>query len=226
MANAYERIAQQTARHEKVQGIMHYVNKANLAEEHRRQEQSKATGIDKVNKNEYGKDLDKNLDGLLERMKQFSYRPQPVRRTYIPKAGSEKLRPLGIPAYEDKLVQGVMRKVLDEIYGEKFYDFSYGFREDKSCHQAIREVNQIIGARKISFVVDADIRGFFDNVNHGKLLKQLWTLGIQDKKLLCIISAMLKAEVAGIGFPFAFRFHHFLKPHIQCVVQIYVRKYW
>ena len=164
MASAYEKIAQQAARHERVQTIMHYVNKANLAEEHQRQEQGKATGVDKVSKASYGQELDKNLDDLMGRMKVFSYRPQPVRRTHIPKIGSDKMRPLGIPAYEDKLVQGVMRRVLDEIYKEKFYDFSYGFREGKSCHQAIREVQQIIGLKKISFVVDADIKGFFDNV--------------------------------------------------------------
>jgi hypothetical protein len=85
MGNAYEGIAQQTARHKRVQTVMHYVNKVNLSEEHRCQEQGKATGIDKVGKAEYGKGLNENLDNLLERMKCFSYRPEPVRRTYIPK---------------------------------------------------------------------------------------------------------------------------------------------
>ena len=154
MASAYEKIAQQAARHERVQTLMHYVNKANLTEEHQRQVHGKATGADKVSKADYGQELDKNLDDLIERMKAFSYRPQPVKRTHIPKLGSDKMRPLGIPAYEDKLVQGVMRRVLDEIYKKKFYDFSYGFREGKSCHQAIREVNEIIGTKKVNFVVD------------------------------------------------------------------------
>jgi len=140
MANAYERIAQQAERHEKVQTLMHYVNKQNLIEEHRLQQKGKAAGIDGVSKEGYGENLEENIDDLLSRMKSFSYRPQAVRRTYIPKAGSDKMRPLGIPAYEDKLVQGVVRKVLDRIYEGKFYDFSYGFREGRSCHQAIREV--------------------------------------------------------------------------------------
>ena len=194
MASAYDKIAQQTARHERVQTIMHYVNKANLAEEHKRQEKGKATGIDKVSKEEYGQELDKNLDDLLRRMKQFSYRPQAVRRTYIPKSGSDKLRPLGIPAYEDKLVQGVMRRVLDEIYREKFYDFSYGFREGKGCHQAISEVNRIIGTQKISFVVDADIKGFFDNVDHEWLMKFL-EHDIEDKNFLRYVKRFLKSGI-------------------------------
>jgi len=194
MASAYDKIAQQATRHERVQTIMHYVNKANLAEEHGRQEKGKATGIDSVNKEEYGQNLDRNLDDLLVRMKRFSYIPQPVRRTYIPKAGSDKLRPLGIPSYEDKLVQGVMRKVLDEVYKEKFYDFSYGFREGKGCHQAITEVNRIIGTKKINFVVDADIKGFFDNVDHEWLMKFL-EHDIEDKNFLRYVKRFLKAGI-------------------------------
>jgi group II intron reverse transcriptase/maturase len=194
MASAYDKIAQQAARHGKVQTIMHYVNKANLAEEHKQQEKGKATGIDRVTKEEYGKELEKNLADLLERMKRYSYRPQPVRRTYIPKTGSDKMRPLGIPAYEDKLVQGSMRRVLDEVYKEKFYDFSYGFREGKGCHQAISEVNRIIGTQKISFVVDADIKGFFDNVDHKWLMKFL-EHDIEDKNFLRYVKRFLKAGI-------------------------------
>jgi group II intron reverse transcriptase/maturase len=194
MGNAYERIAQQAAKHERVQTVMHYVNKANLAAEHKRQERNKATGIDEERKDSYGENLDKNLDDLIERMKRFSYRPQPVRRTYIPKAGSDKLRPLGIPAYEDKLVQGVMRKILDEIYRGKFYDFSYGFREGMNCHQAIHEVNQVIMTKKVNFVVDADIKGFFDNVDHEWLMKFL-EHDIEDKNFLRYIKRFLKSGI-------------------------------
>jgi group II intron reverse transcriptase/maturase len=194
MASEYEKIAQQAARHEKVQTIMHYVSKGNLAEEHRQQEKGKATGIDGASKESYGQELDRNLDDLLERMKRFSYKPQPVRRTYIPKTGSDKMRPLGIPAYEDRLVQGVMRRVLDEIYKGKFYDFSYGFREGKGCHQAISEVNRIIGTKKINFVVDADIKGFFGNVDHEWLIKFL-EHDIEDKNFLRYVKRFLKSGV-------------------------------
>ena len=194
MANAYERIAQQAEKHERVQTLMHYVNKQNLIEEHRQQQRGKATGIDGVNKKVYGENLDANIDDLLTRMKTFGYRPQAVRRTYIPKAGSDKMRPLGIPAYEDKLVQGVMRKVLDQIYEGKFYNFSYGFREGKSCHQAIREVNQLIMTKKINFIVDADIKGFFDNVDHDWLMSFL-EHDIADKNFLRYIKRFLKAGI-------------------------------
>ena len=198
MESAYEKIAQLASKHGKLQTLMHYVNKANLKEEHRQQEKGKATGIDKVTKEAYGAELDKNLDELLERMKKFSYKPQAVRRTYIPKAGSETKRPLGIPSYEDKLVQGVMRKVLDEIYREKFYDFSYGFREGRNCHQAIKEVQQIIGTKKISWVVDADIKGFFDNVNHDWLMKFL-EHDIGDKNFLRYIKRFLIGGIMEAG---------------------------
>jgi len=194
MANEYGGIALQAQKHEKVQTIMHYVNKQNLLEEHRRQKINKAKGVDKIGKDEYGDNLEENIENLMARMKTFSYRPQAVRRTYIPKAGSDKLRPLGIPAYEDKLVQGVMRKILDQIYEGKFYDFSYGFREGKSCHQAIREVNQIIMTKKVNFIVDADIKGFFDNVDQEWLMKFLQN-DIQDKNFLRYIKRFLKAGI-------------------------------
>lgn len=194
MANEYERIAQQAEKHERIQTLMHYVNKQNLTEEHKQQQKCKAKGIDGVDKESYEENLETNIDDLIARMKTFSYRPQAVRRTYMPKAGSDKLRPLGIPAYEDKLVQGVMRRVIDQIYEGKFYDFSYGFREGKSCHQAIREVNQLIMTKKINFIVDADIKGFFDNLDHEWLMKFL-EHEIADKNFLRYIKRFLKAGI-------------------------------
>lgn len=194
MANAYERIAQQAEKHKKLQTLMHYVNKQSLMEEHRQQQAGKAKGTDGVSKEDYGDDLEANIENLLNRMKTFSYKPQAVKRTYIPKAGSHKMRPLGIPAYEDKLVQGTMRKVLDQVYEGKFYDFSFGFRKGKSCHQAIREVNQLIMTKKVNFIVDADIKGFFDNVDHEWLMKFL-EHDIADKNFLRYIKRFLKAGI-------------------------------
>ena len=154
----------------KLENLIHYVNKENLKEEHRRQQKNKASGIDKVTKEEYENNLDNNIENLIERMKNLSYKPMPVRRTYIPKANG-KLRPLGIPAYEDKLVQGIMADVLNEIYECKFLDNSYGFRPNRNCHQAIKEINQRIMINKVNYILDCDIKGFFDNVDHEWLMK-------------------------------------------------------
>lgn len=194
MENDFSKIALQSRNHEKVQTIMHYVNKENLAKEHKMRKSGKATGIDKMSKEQYAENLEENLENLIARMKTFSYRPQAVRRTYIPKTGSDKMRPLGIPAYEDRLVQGVMRKILDQIYEWKFYDFSYGFRQGRNCHMAIREINQIVMTRKVNYVVDADIKGFFDNVDHKWLMKFLEN-DIQDKNFLRYIVRFLKSGI-------------------------------
>ena len=194
MENDFSKIALQSRNHEKAQTIMHYVNKENLAKEHKLQKSGKATGIDKVSKEQYAENLDENLENLIARMKTFSYRPQAVRRTYIPKTGSDKMRPLGIPAYEDRLVQGVMRKILDQIFEWKFYVFSYGFRQGRNCHMAIREINQIVMTTKVNYVVDADIKGFFDNVDHKWLMKFLEN-DIQDKNYLRYIVRFLKSGI-------------------------------
>ncbi len=181
----------------KLQTLMHLINKTTLKEVHEKQKTGKASGIDKVTKTIYEENLEENLDNLLARMKTFSYRPQPVRRTYIEKEGRNEMRPLGIPAYEDRLVQGVIAELLNTIYEPKFYDFSYGFREARDCHMAIKYLDGILMG-KTSWVVDADIKNFFGNVDHEWMMKFL-EHEIADKNLLRYIKRFLKAGIMEAG---------------------------
>ena len=175
----------------KLYTLIHYVNKETLIKQHMNQQKNKASGIDRVTKDKYEENLTSNIDNLLDRMKKFSYKPLPVRRTYIPKANG-KVRPLGIPSYEDKLVQGAMADVLNEIYECKFLDCSYGFRPNRNCHQALREINQHIMINKVNYILDCDIKGFFDNVNHDWLM-QFLEHDIHDKNFLRYIKRFLIA---------------------------------
>ena len=136
-------IRRQSAVYSKVQNLMHYVDEHSLREEHKKQKRKKATGVDGVDKAAYEVRVEENIHFLVERMKKFQYKPLPVRRTYIPKTNG-KLRPLGIPAYEDKLVQGVMARLLNTVYEERFLDCSYGFRPGRSAHQVVEFINRSI----------------------------------------------------------------------------------
>ena len=186
-------IRYQSATFPTVQGLMHYVNEQTLMEEHRKQARKKATGIDGVDKTAYDENAEENIRELVMKMKRFQYRPQAVRRTYIPK-GNGKMRPLGIPAYEDRLVQGVMAGLLNEVYEVRFLDCSYGFRPKRSAHDVVRYINQTVMTKKVNYVLEADIKGFFDNVDHEWLMKFL-EHDIQDKNFLRYIKRFL---IAGI----------------------------
>ena len=194
MENNFTKITEQLRKYKNVQGIMSYVNRASLLKQHKKQQAKKASGIDGMTKREYDKNILSNLDDLIERMKSMSYVPQAVRRTYIPKAGSTELRPLGIPSYEDKLVQGAMADILNAIYDPMFLDISYGFRPNRDCHQAIKHLDKILMWRNVNYIVDVDIKGFFDNVNHEWLIKFLEHT-IQDPNFIRYIVRFLKAGI-------------------------------
>jgi len=194
MENQYLKIAEYVEKGTKVQNLMTKVNKESLKQEHRKQCRNKASGVDGVTKSMYEENLNGNIERLLSGMKKYSYKPLPVRRTYIPKEGSEKLRPLGLPAYEDKLVQGVMANILNAVYEAKFLDCSYGFRPNRDCHKAIFELDRIIMRENVNFVVDADIKGFFDNVSHEWVIKFL-EHDIADKNFIRYIKRFLKSGI-------------------------------
>ena len=193
MAQELKEIRYQSETYPRLTTLINRVNEESLKEAHRRQKTGKAVGVDGVTKEMYGENLDENVKDLVARMKAFKYIPQPVRRTYIPKANG-KLRPLGIPAYEDKLVQCVMADILNKVYEPRFTDCSYGFRPGRSAHDVIRYINQTVMKGKVNYVLDADIKGFFDNLDQQWLMKFL-EHDIADKNFLRYIARFLKAGV-------------------------------
>jgi RNA-directed DNA polymerase len=177
--------------------IGHFIDAQALRESHRTMETGKATGVDGVTKETYEANVEANVENLVKRLKQKSYKPQPARRTYIPK-DEKSVRPLGIPAYEDKLVQHALKNVLEPIYEQDFMDFSYGFRPKRSMHDALRNLSGIIERGNINFVVDADIKGFFNHVDHEWLMKFL-DLRIGDPNIHRLVRRMLKAGIQEDG---------------------------
>lgn len=179
--------------------IYHFVTDlSNLHISYAELEPGASPGVDRVSWEEYGADLDKNLKDLAERLARLEYQPKPARRAYIPKPGSDKKRPLGIPSIEDKVVQKAVARVLEQIYEEEFLECSYGYRPRRSCHKALDDLGRTIQQKKVNYVVEADIKGFFDHVNHEWLMKFL-KVRIGDKRLLRLIWRMLRGGVLEDG---------------------------
>ena len=160
---------------------------------------SKTKGVNSTTIVEMGEKQPEELIAYV-RKRLENFHPHAVRRVEIPKPDG-RMRPLGIPTMEDRIVQQCIKQILEPICEAKFYKHSYGFRPNRSAHHAVARAMFLVNISKYRYVVDVDIKGFFDNVDHGKLLKQLWTLGIRDMQLLCVLSKMLKAPIQGESVP-------------------------
>ena len=153
-----------------------------------------AAGIDKVSIQMFQQNLAANLDRLMRELKQRTYEPLPARRVYIPKdAKGTKFRPLGIPAVRDRVAQEVLRRLLNPIFEAKFHDHSYGFRLERSCHQAVEKVLEL-GRQGYRHVFDADISGFFDNLSHAAIMRELSEV-VADGNILGLVEKFLRAGV-------------------------------
>ena len=184
---------------EKFTSIYHYVSDPDHLERcYEELEAKRASGIDGVSKEEWGRELKRNIEELSERLGRMGYRPQAVKRVYIPKAGSDKKRPLGIPCFEDKLVQMSMVRVLEQIYEADFLESSYGYRPGRTQHQALDQLGRTIQQRKVNYVVEADIKGFFDHLNQ-KWLIEFLKYRVGDERVLRLVVRMLKSGVMEDG---------------------------
>jgi group II intron reverse transcriptase/maturase len=179
--------------------LAHLIDMSWLREAYRRTRKDGAVGVDGQTGEDYAVDLESNLRSLLDRAKSGTYRAPPVRRSYIPKAGSAtETRPLGIPTFEDKVLQRAVVMVLEAIYEQDFKDCSYGFRPGRSAHQALQVLWERTMATGGGWIVEVDIRKFFDTIDHGHL-RALLKRRVRDGVLLRLIGKWLKAGVLEDG---------------------------
>lgn len=173
--------------------IYHLLNEEMLMLCHKELDGKKATGLDGVTKAEYEENLEENIRKLANNLQNMSYVPSPSKRIYIPKANGKK-RGLAIANYEDKIVQLGMKKIIEAIYEPKFLECMYGFRPKRGCHDALKAINRNIENGKVSYVLDADIKGFFDHVDHKWLIKCV-EQHIKDNRIIRMIKRFLKAGI-------------------------------
>ena len=181
----------------KFTSLAHLMNKEFLRDCYNSLNRHKAVGIDNVSWEDYGKELDGNLEQLVSRLKRKKYQPLAAKRVYIPKSKTEK-RPLGIPALENKIVERAITWILEAIYEQDFLDCSYGFRPGRSCHQALKRLNDLIMLQPVNHIVEADIKGFFDSVSHVRLM-EFMRIRIVDRTMLELIEKFLKAGYVDNG---------------------------
>ena len=195
MATKLDRISELSASNPKMvfTSLYHLINADLLRECHNDLDGDKAAGVDNVTKAEYEANLEDNLYDLVERLKRKNYKPQPSLRVYIPKADG-KMRPLGMAAYEDKLVQSALGRILMAVYEPKFRNSMFGYRPNLGQHDALKELHRQIESGKTNYVVDADVKGFFNNMTHERIL-ELIGFRIADPNILWLIKKTLTAGV-------------------------------
>ncbi len=177
--------------------LYHLLNKELLLQCHSELNGRKAVGIDGVSKSDYEENLEINIDNLVRRLKNKNHKPMPSLRKHIPK-GNGKTRPLGIAIYEDKIVQLALKKIVEAVFEPKFLECMYGFRPKRGCHDALKRLNKNIEKSKANYVLDADIKGFFNNVSHEWIIKCL-EVHIKDPNINRLILKYLKAGIMEDG---------------------------
>ena len=206
----------------------HLINKEMLKSCHIRMDGTKAVGIDGITKEEYGRRLEENISALIERLKKKSYKPKPARLVEIPKDNG-KMRPLSIYCYEDKLVQEALRRILEAVFEPLFYDEMMGFRPNRGCHKAIRKLNLMLERKPTSYVLDADIKGVFQHLDHEWIIRFIGSR-IKDPNIIRLVRRMLKAGIMN-----NYEFEEIeegsgqgsvCSPVISCIYMHYVLVWW
>jgi group II intron reverse transcriptase/maturase len=174
--------------------LAHHIDVNWLREAYRRTRKDSAPGVDRQSAEQYAEQLEDNFQSLLDRAKSGRYRAPPVRRVHIPKGDGKETRPIGIPTFEDKVLQRAVTMVISEVYEQEFHDFSYGFRPGRSAHQALQALQHAAWSMKGGWIVEVDIRKFFDTVEHVHL-REILGRRIGDRVLLRLIGKWLNAGV-------------------------------
>ena len=194
METKLARISQMSAKKPDIvfTSLYHLINCEMLRDCHNKMDGSKAVGIDGIRKEDYEKKLEENLQELTERLKRKAYKPKPARRVEIPKDNG-KTRPLSIYCYEDKLVQEALKRILEIVFEPLFYDEMMGFRPNRGCHKALRKLNGMLEKKYTNYVLDADVKGFFDHIDHEWAVKFIGSK-IKDPNILRLVRKMLKIK--------------------------------